>query len=732
MVCLLTLWTTAGLDAQEISSASARTIRATQLNGETVTIDGALDEPAWSRAAMASDFLQRDPDNGALATERTEVRVLYDAGRLLLGVTLHDSEPERLLGNQMQRDQSFGADDRFLVAIDTFLDGRSGYYFEINPSGAMGDGLIDPSTNDGDLGAGVNRSWDGVWTARVRRGASGWTAEIEIPFKSLNFDPGQDAWGINFQRTVRRKNEESLWTSYARNLGLTRMAGAGRVEGLSGLSQGIGLDLKPSVVGTLSAAPGRGQPSIGKTGDVGLDVLYSVTPALRANLSLNTDFAETEVDQRQVNLTRFPLFFQEKRDFFLQGGSFFDFARENGNQIRPFFSRRIGIDSSGLPQPIDVGAKLTGQVGAFDIGALQVRTREEGSAPGEDFSVVRIRRRLFAQSYLGGLVTRRSTRAAAVDDRHTAAADMALRTSTLGGDKTIDLSAFYIATTNPLGTGDSAAWGFRTQYPNDPWLGDFAVRVIQPNYSPEVGFLQRRGFKRMNPQLAYTFRPANNPWIRSVQVEGDLEFVNDSTDRPLGRQLQYRPATIVFQDGSRFQFEIADRYDRLEQPFEISDGVILPAGNTYRYLRYHFEGNTPQRRVVSLSSELEVGEFFSGRRRQLILALGVRPRRGVALSLETERNTLDLQEGSFGANVLRLVASTQFNPWASLVNNLQYDDVSKALAWQVRFRWIQKPGNDLFIVYTHNWQRGLNLDDPNQLSTLDNRLATKLVYTLRF
>ena len=732
LVVLLSLLPALALGAQEISSAPGRAIRATELNGETISLDGVLDEPMWSQATVASDFLQRDPDNGAPATERTEVRVLYDASRLLLGVTLHDSEPGRLLGNQMQRDQPFGADDRFMWTIDTFLDGRSGYFFEINPSGAMGDGLIDPSSNNGDLGAGVNKSWDGIWTAHVRRSPDGWTAEIELPFKSLNFDPQQDAWGINFQRTVRRKNEESLWSGYARNLGLTRMAAAGRVEGLRGLSQGIGLDLKPFVVGTLSSAPGRGQSSIGSTGDVGLDVLYSVTPALRANLSLNTDFAETEVDQRQVNLTRFPLFFQEKRDFFLQGASFFDFAREIGNQVRPFFSRRIGLDRNGLPQPIDVGAKLTGQAGAFDVGALQVRTREEGSEPGEDFSVVRIRRRLFAQSYVGGLATRRSTRTAALDDRHTAAADMALRTSTLGGDKTADLSAYYVATTNPLGTGDSAAWGFRAQYPNDPWVADLAVRAIEPNYSPAVGFLQRRGFRRMNPQLAYTFRPASNPWIRSVQVEGDLEFINDSADRPLGRQLQYRPATVVFQDGSRFQLEIADRYDRLEQPFEISDGVVLPAGNTYRYLRYHIEGNTPQRHVVSLSSELEVGDFFSGRRRQLILALGVRPRRGVAVSIETERNNLDLQEGTFSTSVLRLVANTQFGPWASLVNNLQYDDVSKALAWQVRFRWIQRPGNDLFLVYTHNWQRGLNLSDPNQLSTLDNRLATKLVYTLRF
>ncbi len=285
-------------------------------SGDTIRLDGVLDEEVWNRAVVATGFLQREPDNGAPATESTEVRLVYDADRLILGVVLHDSQPERILGNQMQRDQSFEADDRFMWAIDSFLDGRSGYYFEINPSGAMGDGLVDPSRRvrgRDNLGAGINRSWDGVWLARVRRTPAGWTAEVEIPFRTLNFDSAASAWGINFQRTVRRKNENSLWTGYALNQGLARMSNAGRVEGLQGISQGLGLDLKPYVVGSVSSAPGRGQPSADPTGDVGVDAFYNLTPALRANLSVNTDFAETEVDVRRVNLTRFPLFFEEKR-----------------------------------------------------------------------------------------------------------------------------------------------------------------------------------------------------------------------------------------------------------------------------------------------------------------------------------------------------------------------------------------------------------------------------------
>ena len=461
LACAVLVCCVAETSAQEPAGPAVRTVSAVR-TAAAVAIDGVLDEAAWSSAVAATDFRQRDPDNGAPATERTEVRLLYDADRLILGVTLHDSEPDRLLGNQMQRDQPFLADDRFMWTIDTFLDGRSGYYFEINPAGAMGDGLIDPSETDDDLGADVNKSWDGIWTARVRRGATGWTAEIEIPFRTVNFDPNNGAWGINFQRTVRRKNEESLWTGYERNFGLARMSNAGRAEVLSGLSQGLGLDLKPYVVGNVSSAPGRGRAGSIATGDIGLDLFYNLTPALRANVSINTDFAETEVDERQVNLTRFPLFFQEKRDFFLQGSSYFDFARELGNQITPFFSRRIGLDSRGQPQRIDVGGKLTGQVGAFDLGVMQVRTADSLNQAGADVSVLRVRRRLLRQSYLGGLYTRRADRATGSPDRHTAGADFALATSSFrGSDKAIDWSGFYLFTSNPDGTGDAAASGSR-------------------------------------------------------------------------------------------------------------------------------------------------------------------------------------------------------------------------------------------------------------------------------
>ena len=702
------------------------------LEAEIIQLDGVPDEPAWQRVAPATGFLQRDPDNGAPATERTEVRLLYDANRLILGITCHDSEPDRVLGNQLQRDQSFDADDRFIWTLDTFLDGRTGYFFEINPSGAMGDGLIGPTTGFGnEFGAGINRAWDGIWMARVRRSDTGWSAEIEIPLRTLNFDPNASAWGINFQRTVRRKNEDSLWSGHARNQGLARMSNAGRLEGLGGVSQGLGLDLKPYIVGNVSSAPGRGHPNAVSTGDVGVDLFYNLTPALRANVSLNTDFAETEVDQRRVNLTRFPLFFEEKRDFFLEGSSFFDFSREPGRSVVPFFSRRIGLNRRGTPQRIDLGAKLTGQAGAFDVGLLQVRTADAGSEVGEDFSVLRARRRLFQESYVGGLYTRRSARAAGDVDRQTAGADFELQTSTFRGDQNVEFSGFFLWTSNRRQTGDNAAYGLRLAYPNDPFSAEIAVREVQPNYDPAVGFVGRQGFKLLSPSAEYSLRLRDHPWIRAFEFEVEADVQNDPQNRLLTREFSFSPLEIQFEDGGRLAFQVNPQYERLEEDFEISDGVVLPAGAVYRFTRYNVRGETADHRVVALGGHTEVGDFFSGRRRTHSLNVTVRPRRGLALRINAEHNVLQLAQGSFDTDVFRARADTQFSPWISVANNLQYDTVSRLLGWQMRFRWTRRPGNDLYLVYTHNWRELLDAGE-RRLAMLDNRLATKLVYTLRF
>ncbi len=714
--------------AQEAPSNARPHVQAMRLaEADRIVLDGLLDEAAWQRALPAGNFLQRDPDNGTPATERTEVRVVFDSARLILGVICYDSEPGRLLGNQMQRDQQFSGDDRFMWSLDPFLNERTGYFFEINPSGAMGDGLITNSIGGDDFGGDMDKSWDGIWLARVRRSEIGWSAEVEIPFKSLNFDPSASAWGINFQRTVRRKNEESLWTGSLRNEGLTRMSNAGRLLGLREISQGVGLDIKPYLLGALGNAPGRGAPKAVGDADVGVDFFYNVTPALKANFTINTDFAETEVDERRTNLTRFPLRFPEKREFFLDGSTFFDFP---GGQSDPFFSRRIGL-AGGNPQPILFGAKLVGQAGSHDVGLLHVRTGEESVLPSEDFSVARIRRRFGSQSHIGALYTRRAARGLdePIDDRHTAGADLTLATPHFFGNNNADSGAWFVHTSKPdAAPGGSNAYGWHVNFPNDPWDGGMSFSEFQPSYDAAVGFTPRVNYRSWEPGFGFNPTLSNHRYVRSLGFELETEIITDLDNQLITRDIQVTPLDVELHSGDELGFNVFFTREHLERDFEISDGIVFPVGSQSSWTRYQVSFDTAERRRLSGRVEYSDGAFWSGSRREIAADLNLRPRAGVLIQFSTEYNDVDLPEGRFITRLYRFDARTQFSPWISLANNVQFDSESRIVGWQMRFRWILKPGDDIFFVYTQNWLDNRSLG----INVLDRRGAMKVVRTWRF
>ena len=706
--------------------------------GEQIELDGILDEPAWQRAAPATDFIQQDPVFGGTPTERTEVRIVFNRESLYMSFLAYDSEPDRLLGNTMKRDEFLSADDRFMWTMDPFFDQQTGYFFEMNPSGLMADALLV-------AGGGNERSWDGIWDAYVRRHEEGYTIEIELPFRTLNFDPNAPAWGINFQRTIRRKSEENLWAGHERNQGLRRMSNAGLLLGISDVTQGRGLDVKPYVTATTFDAPG--DPDAGPRdtdADVGVDLFYNLTPDLRANLTVNTDFAQTEVDQRLVNLTRFPLRYPEQRDFFLDGSPFFAFAssggggggggRGGGGGVEPFFSRRIGLDQSGVPQDVELGAKLTGRAGAQDIGLLQVRTGEERrdgeTIAGEDFSVLRVKRRIFTQSYLGSIYTLRHTRDGGTsEDRHTAGADFRFATSAFRGGDNLFLSGFFLWTTNLADTGDNLAYGLNLDYPNDPWSGRMSFTEVQPNHSPSVGFVSRSGYRGYRPSIGFSPRPVAHPWIRQFNFSANADVRTNMDNEVVTRVLGLQPFGINSHAGESLNVSVNHNYERLERDFEIQDGVILPERSDYSFTRYRVQVGTANRRVLSMSSGFEFGEFFSGEREEVSVNLGIRPMVGVVANLSTEWNRVRLPEGDFQTRLYRGTLDTQFNPWIYVVNTLQYDSVTGGLGWQIRFRWTVDPGNDLYVVYTHNW-----LKDPlgDRFLSQDRRGAAKFVYTYRW
>lgn len=699
------------------------TVRAERLEaGERIVLDGRLDEPVWQRADPADAFLQQEPVEGGPPSERTEVRVAFDRNALYLGVRAFD-DPSGILAFQRQRDAGLGSDDRFMWVIDTFLDGRSAYFFEINPAGLMGDGLLRVGS-----GNSLNKSWDGIWEARVGRDAEGWTAEIRIPFRTLNFDRGLDAWGINFQRTIRRRNEELLWSGHRRTQGLFRPVHAGRLVGLADLSQGLGLEARPYVA--VSHA-GAGTAASRSSMDVGVDVGYSLTPGLRAALTVNTDFAETDVDDRQVNLTRFPLQFPEKRQFFLEGSGVYSFAPASG--VNPYFSRRIGLGPDGRPVPIVYGARLGGQAGAYDLGLLQIRTGAQGDLPAETFTVGRIRRNILAQSAIGLVYTRRATDAppdaAAVPVRQTIGADLELTTSQFLGRYNAQFESFYVWHSDPLSTGTPArertARGLRVSFPNDVWQGHVSFREFGREWDPAVGFAPRRGFRRVQPTVGWHPRPGGR-LVRQLQFQGSLEYLTDLTGRLETQRVSVTPIGVDLHSGDEAGVEVTSMVERIDEPFEISDGVVIPPG-AYRFTDVEAAVRTARRRRISGSLEWRSGEFWSGERTRLEGDLTLRPLDGVTLTTEWERQAVALPEGRFTTQLLRLRASWHASPWTSLTTSTQFDNVSNTLGLFARLRWIVRPGSDVYLVYTHDWRQ-----DAGAWTTISRGGTTKVNVTHRF
>ena len=712
-----------------------RTIIATRLDtGDSIDVDGRLDEAIWARTPPAGDFIQIDPNNGQPATDRTEVRIAFDSDALYLGVTAYDSEPETIVGKQRRRDEALCSDDKIRWTIDTFLDARTGYFFEMNPEGAMADALMGNT--------GQNRAWDGVWTGRARRSEIGWTLEVQLPFRTFNFNPNSDTWGFNIERTVHRHNEVSIWMGWVRNQGLQRMANAGRITGISNVTQGRGLDIKPYGLLSATESPGRGRAGFDRTANAGIDLFFNPSPTVRTNLTVNTDFAQVEVDQRQVNLTRFSLFFPERRDFFLDGATFLDFVSDTssqnfggggGDQVIPFFSRRIGLGANGTPQKIDFGTKMTGQLGRHDVGVLHVRTGDDDDASmiGEDFTVARVKRRLLRQSYLGGLYTRRDARGDGLDEQNTVGVDFRLATSTFLGSQNLSLTGWGLHATRPRpeASGRTSVYGMTLEYPNDLWNASVGAREIQPGFEPAVGFVNRVAYRKYTPALNFAPRPRNHPYIRRFEFGVNSDTVTDLKNDLLERSITFQLFEMQFHSADNFGVELLPTYERLDAPFAISRSITLPAGNEYNYTRLQLRGQTANNRTLSINARFETGGFYSGDRHQTVVGLNVRARPGYFLYLNSEWNQVDLAEGSFSSNVYRVIGEAQFSPFVTLVNNIQYDTQSAVLGWQSRFRWIVTPGNDVYVVYTHNW-----LDDPllSRFSTLDKRFASKVLYTYRF
>ena len=512
----ITLW--ASLASPSIAepqdrSAPERAVRSAPVTPTTapIVVDGLLDEPIWSSAPTIGALVQRQPDTGQPPTESTEVTVLKDSDRLYIGVRAHDSEPRRIIGAQMARDAGLTSDDRIEILLDTFGDQRSAFYFATNPAGARVDGLV--------FGNGqINTEWDAIWDVQTKRTAEGWTAEFAIPFKSLSFPAGRDVWGFNIARTIYRKLEDDRWSGALLQTQFLQVSEAGQLTNLGQLSQGIGLDLRPFLAGRWLHIGRTGLDEV--TRKPGLDLFYNITPNLKLTATFNTDFGETEVDARQINLTRFSLLFPEKRAFFLEGAGIFSFASTGpdvpggipatGADVFPFFSRQIGL-LGGQEVPIDAGVKLNGTVGHTDIGVLSVRAgdlKENNQlvVDSKNFFIGRIKTNLFRQSYVGAIFTEGNP--ALGKSGQTYGADMRLATSRfLGTSRNFVVNGYGARSVNSDVSGNDWSYGLSAHYPNDQFLAQVVYREIQKNFRPALGFDQRNNVRLFRAAGSYNPRP---------------------------------------------------------------------------------------------------------------------------------------------------------------------------------------------------------------------------------
>jgi uncharacterized protein DUF5916 len=691
------------------------TLRAAPLSTE-ITIDGLLDESEWAGADAIDTFTQTDPREGETPTGRTVVRVLAGPKAIVIGIVCDDPTPSGIVSFSVRRDATLNSEDHVRVVLGPFLDGRSGYVFSVNPSGARYDGLINPG------GESDNPDWDGIWEAATQRTATGWNAEIWIPIQTLSFNPSLREWHFNVQRRIQRTLETDRWAFPARQFQVTQTSRAGLLTELPQFNLGRGLTIRPAVTtGGGVPAPsadveGEFQPSLDITQRLGANVVASVTA--------NTDFAETEVDTRRTNLTRFPLFFPEKRTFFLEGDDIFAFGLGLNQDVLPYFSRRIGL-VEGQEVPIIAGTKINGRAGRTNFGGLVVGTNDKRGVVADEalMAVGRVKQNLWSESWVGAIAT--SGDPLGRSGSWLTGGDFTYATSRFRGDKNFLAGVWGLATGRDGLGGDANAYGFKVDYPNDLWDIQLTAKRIGRNFDPSVGFVPRRAVYLYNGQIDNRTRISKGPFQQLLH-----EFMPSLATDLSGKWESYRvfiaPVNWRFRSGDRFELNANPTGERLVEPFEIADGIVIPPG-PYHWMRYRVEVGTAQKRRLYSQVTWWFGDFYDGDLDQILWTGAWNPTPLVTVEFTGERNVGRLRSGHFTQTLVGNRLRVNISPDLSIASYVQYDTDSDSVGVNTRLRWTFSPVGDLFVVYNHNVRELL---ERWQLES--NQLLVKLQYALRY
>ncbi len=680
--------------------------------------DGILNEAEWQTAQRISDFTQRELDLGEPITEKTEVAILIDDEFMYIGVWCYDREPEKIIAKEMRRDFSFNLEDNFMVIIDTYLDRRNGFQFVINPNGARAD--LQTFNNGGSS----NQFWNGVWDVRTQITKEGWFAEIRIPFYTLKYRPGEEEqiWGINFERNIRRNRQQARWKGWQRNYDISDVSQAGLLKGLKDLRDKRFIEVKPYALG-------GGENINGDTegvGNVGGDINALLGPTYRLNLTFNTDFAQVEADRQQINLTRFPLFFPELREFFLEGEDFFDFGL-GGNRIIPFYSRRIGLSESRETVPIIAGARILGKEEKTTLGAMSIQTAEAEGDPSTNFSTLSWRQDVGKQSVIGAMTTNKITNGRW---HTTTGANGRYSTANFLGKSNLDVGGAFIQTYNTDDGYASDANAYRAfiSLPND-FLRVFASTQRAPaSFDPEVGLMRRRNFQESFGQVFFQPRPKNNfKWIRQFYFSPvALTYVQFEDTRDL-QSFSYRIRPLGFEtrSGEGFYFDVERVAEGLREDFEIFPGIVIPKGE-YWWNRYTFFFETFEARAFSFNTQGNFGEFFGGSSFSAQGTLLWRATKNFNINANYEKNIVDLPQGSFDTDLFGSRIEYAFHPQAfgSLLG--QWNSAQQELNVNFRLQLIPKIGTDFFLIYNQIVDTQSGQFD-NQRSTLLAKLIWRFV-----
>jgi hypothetical protein len=681
-------------------------------------IDGNTSDSIWARAEIISDFYQREPKFGDPVSERTEFRFMYTRSSLFIAVKCFD-DPRGITAKEMLRDAVLTEDDRCNIIMDTYLDGRNGYWFQIGPRGSMGDALISEN------GKNFNKAWDGLWTAKARIVSDGWEAELDIPFKTIGYKKGQETWGLKVIRHIKRKAESSYWPATSLNANVVQISDAGRLTGITNISQGFGLDLVPFVSGITGRQPDKGSK---QWVEGGFDAFYHITSSLKVSVTANTDFAQTEVDERQINLTRFNLFFPEKRDFFLDGASYFNFGinGEDGNpqstQLIPFFSRRIGLDTAGNPISIRYGGKFTGKTDKWNFGFLHIKDNNIYDNPG--YSAGRITRNIGKLSSIGIIGTSGN---AFSDERNSLAGfDLRLVNSEIGGNKNLIFNLYGIKSFTENLKGNDISFGSELSFPND--LFNFRIGYLQigESFFSGLGFVPRKNIRDFYGGIGTGPRPKNSAVL---QIKSGIDYTLISNLEAGGMesaQVDFKLSEITFLSGDIILLTSQFQAENLHNDFKIfGDNIITP--DEYHFWRNAFQLTSAKRRKIWGSTKIIMGSFYSGRRTDWLIQSGCKISVPVFLGFESDRRWVSLPAGDFVAQIYRVNLNIHINPDISLYNFAQYENQTETIGLQSRFQWIIKPGKEIFLTFNSP------MIDPMErfkAETFEARMKVK--YTIRF